>query len=204
MFSPSTVHVLPFDPCHGADTARQYGTKYAGKPEKYYYLEGERGGVRDFLKCRTVGLCMTHNRLLNFHVVRATRPVQFTPTAFIQEQGKKTPRDPNHIAKHPLYPDPHYYLSHTSKYFFRHAKLRHLRVEQFNRYFALSDEASKTNGAPTLEDTGADEEDTVLPETHHRHYDEYAESVPPGQLFASAKSVVGARRRKQARLAVSR
>ena len=85
MFSPSTVHVLPFDPFHGADTARQYATKYAGKEEKFYYLETERSGVKDrgpaikfqkplpetaaqesckdFLKCRTVGLCMAHNRL---------------------------------------------------------------------------------------------------------------------------------------------
>ena len=36
MFSPSTVHVLPFDPHHGADTARQYAGKYASKPEKWY------------------------------------------------------------------------------------------------------------------------------------------------------------------------
>ena len=28
---------------------------------------------------RTVGLCMVFNRILNFHVVRSTRPCQFTP-----------------------------------------------------------------------------------------------------------------------------
>ena len=54
MFSPATVHVLPFDPSHGADQARQYAGKYASKPEKWYYLETERGGVKDFLKCRTI------------------------------------------------------------------------------------------------------------------------------------------------------
>ena len=72
MYSPSTVHVLPFDPSYGGDTARQYAGKYASKPEKWYpcvkadqervsvvvvrfefrvfaryYLETERGGVKD-------------------------------------------------------------------------------------------------------------------------------------------------------------
>ena len=94
MFSPATVNVLPFDPRHGADQARQYATKYAGKPEKYYFLETERDGVKDFLKCRTVGLCMAHNRLLNFHVVRSTRPVQFTPTSFVPDKDMRTLRDP--------------------------------------------------------------------------------------------------------------
>ena len=34
MFSPSTIHVLPFDPQHGCDNARVYAGKYASKPEK--------------------------------------------------------------------------------------------------------------------------------------------------------------------------
>ena len=34
MFSPSTIHVLPFDPYHGNDNARVYAGKYASKPEK--------------------------------------------------------------------------------------------------------------------------------------------------------------------------
>ena len=34
MFSPSTIHVLPFDPQHGSDNARVYAGKYASKPEK--------------------------------------------------------------------------------------------------------------------------------------------------------------------------
>ena len=36
MFSPSTIHVLPFDPQHGSDDARVYAGKYASKPEKDY------------------------------------------------------------------------------------------------------------------------------------------------------------------------
>ena len=50
MFSPATVHVLPFDPSHGADQARQYAGTYASKPEKWYYLETERDGVKDFFE----------------------------------------------------------------------------------------------------------------------------------------------------------
>ena len=34
MFSPATIHVLPFDPLHGNDNARVYAGKYASKPEK--------------------------------------------------------------------------------------------------------------------------------------------------------------------------
>ena len=203
MFSPATTHCLPFDPRYGADSARQYAGKYAAKPEKWFFLETQRSGVKDFLKCRTIGLCMAHNRLLNFHVVRNTRPVQFTPGDFVPEKGSKTTRDPSHVLKNPLYPDPHFYLSHTGKYFFRHMDLRHLRVEQFNRYFALSNEGANAT-APTMEDTCADEDDIVQPEEHHRHYDQDAEAIAPGAKYASAATVTGARRRKQARLAVSR
>jgi len=35
MFSPSTIQIVPFDPEHGPDTARQYAGKYASKPEKW-------------------------------------------------------------------------------------------------------------------------------------------------------------------------
>ena len=56
MFSPSTVHVLPFDPRYDADSARQYAGKYASKPEKCYYLESVRGGVKDFFEVSDRGL----------------------------------------------------------------------------------------------------------------------------------------------------
>ena len=34
MFSPATIHVLPFDPHHGNDNARVYAGKNASKPER--------------------------------------------------------------------------------------------------------------------------------------------------------------------------
>ena len=68
MFSPSTINVLPFDPHHNVDQAKLYCTKYAGKPEKSYFLDvGQAGSkVKRFLQARTVGACMAVNRLLNF------------------------------------------------------------------------------------------------------------------------------------------
>ena len=102
------MHCLPFDPRYGADSARQYAGKYASKAEKWYFLETERDGLKDFLKCRTVGLCMAHNRLLNFRVVRSTRPVVYTPAEFVPSRDSRTSRDPTHVQRIPDYPDPHF------------------------------------------------------------------------------------------------
>ena len=141
MFSPSTVHVLPFDPRFGCDAARLYAAKYAAKPEKSFFLETHTGGaqesahnsVKRLLRCRTVGLCAAHNSLLGCRVVRSTRPVVWTPTSFVPPREKRTPRAPAHLAKNPEYPDPRHYLSATQQYFFRSPAQRHLRIEQFLR-----------------------------------------------------------------------
>ena len=59
MFSPSSVNVLAFDPLHGADQARAYATKYCAKPEKWYFMATENSnGLQNWLKARTVGICM--------------------------------------------------------------------------------------------------------------------------------------------------
>ena len=182
-----------------ARQARGYAGKYCSKPEAWYFLETEKNGLKDWLKCRTVGLCMAYNRLLNFHIVRSTRPVQWTPAMFVPSNDSRALRDPSHVQKCPEYPDPKYYLNHTQKYFFRNAELRHLRVEQFNRYFAM---AGDKDAAPmTLEDTMDDEDDDIMPDETHRHSDPAMERVPPGTMFKSTcKNVPGCRRRKSARL----
>ena len=71
----------------------------------WYYLETSSNGLKNFLKCRTVGLCMTHNRLLGCHVVRSTKPVHYIFPVFISPRDRRMPRDEKHLAKHPHYPD---------------------------------------------------------------------------------------------------
>ena len=211
MFSPSNIHVLPFDPRFGCDAARLYAAKYAAKPEKSFFLETHTEGVRDLphnsvkklLQCRTVGLCAAHNRILGYRVVRCTRPVIWTPTSFVQPRDQSTPRSPAHLASRPDYPHSQFYLSATQQYFFRHGDLRHLRIEQFNRYFSSCRDNAR-DGQETLENAAGDEDDNVAAETSHRHYDPWAESVLPGTTLASSHQVDSVRRRKQARLAVSR
>jgi hypothetical protein len=50
-YSPSSVNVLAFDPSHGADQARGYAAKYCSKPERYFFLEGEKNGVKAWSLC---------------------------------------------------------------------------------------------------------------------------------------------------------
>ena len=48
VYSPSSVNVLAFDPTHGADQARGYACKYCAKPKRYFFLEGEKNGVKSW------------------------------------------------------------------------------------------------------------------------------------------------------------
>ena len=102
---------------------------------------------------------MAFNRLLSFHVVRPTRPCIFIPACFIGKTEYRNKRDPGHLQKFPTYPDPQYYLTFTQKYFFRDQSLRHLRVEQFNRYLYVAAGENTTGNSYTAEDTVADVDD---------------------------------------------
>ena len=106
----------------------------------------------------------------------------WTPGEFVPERSSRTPRTAFHIERHLGYPDPHFYLNHTGKYFFRNEALRGLRLEQYNRYWATVDEG--TSGGATLEETCCDE--GSLPQVDHKDYDEFSESAPEGQRFASS------------------
>ena len=46
VYSPSSVNVMPFDPLRRCDHARAYATKYASKPEKWYFMETEKNGLK--------------------------------------------------------------------------------------------------------------------------------------------------------------
>ena len=90
------------------------------------------------------------------------------------------------------------------KYFFRNAALRHLRVEQFNRYCYMAGEGD-TQAAGTMEDTIPSDEEPAPPDLSHRNYDEVMEETPPGAHFlASFSHVPGCKRRVQTRLGCSR
>ena len=148
---------------------------------------------------------MAFNRLLRFHVVRSTRPCVFIPACFLGQKAYRTPRDPGHIERNPKYPDPKYFLNYTQKYMFRHASLRHLRVEQFNRYLSPS-ESNNAKEAQTAEDTIEDvPEDAPPTNIHHRNYDKLMEGTAPGKHFPStAQHLPGCKRRMNSRLGVSR
>jgi hypothetical protein len=115
MFSPSVINVLPFHPHHGSGHARQYVGKYAAKPEKYFFLDTSANGVRQFLKGRTIGVCMAINRLLGFRVVRSTKPVVCTSVCFAPPSWSRIQRDSAHRQMNFDYPDTEYYLTNTQK-----------------------------------------------------------------------------------------
>ena len=136
-----------------------------------------KNGVKDFLRCRTVGLPMVHNRLLGFQVVKSTRPVQYFVSAFIPGKDYRVPRSDSHKARCPGFPDPHYHFNKTQEYLFRNERLRHLRLEAFHRYFSC---ASEQHRDETLEDT-VGEPDNVFVDPCHRNYDPDAEALVPGE-----------------------
>ncbi len=90
-------------------------------------METLQDGVKSFLKARTVGVCIAISRLLNFRVVRSTRPVVFTPVKFVPDAWARTTRSPDHCRRCPGYPGPTYFLNRPQKDFFRNPALRHLR-----------------------------------------------------------------------------
>ena len=212
MFSTSSVNVIGFDPNRNTDQARAYAAKYCSKPEKYFYLETTnkdetQNALKKWLQCRTVGLPTAWNRLLNFHTVRSTKAVVYTAPTFVQEPGNCSLRFAEHILAHPDYPEPMNYLTYNGKYFFRNARLRHLRLEQFNRYCIIMDKSISTTNL-TSENT-IDDDDSVNPyrvlDADHRNFDPTMEGTAVGTIFPpSAAGVPSARRRNDERLGVSR
>ena len=100
---------------------------------------------------------------MNFHVVRSTKAVTFSPSVFLGDPAYRHSREPWHVKNHPDYPDANYYLNHIQKYYFRHPDLRHLRHEQFNRYLYFSGEHV------TNEDTVAEEGEGTTDDPSHRN-----------------------------------
>ena len=170
-----------FDFLRGADQCRSYACKYCGKPEPWYFLPttgGEANPVKRFLQSRNVGLCMCHNRLLGFHVVRSTVNTQFLWPQFTMDANARVARDPEHCLWNPSYPDAEYYLTEVQKYMFRNEELRHLRLAQFFRYFKHQEDektAKKKEKAPAMrtdEDTLNEEDEGAIEDDQcHQNYD---------------------------------
>ena len=101
--------------------------------------DNDQNQLKKWLMARTVGLPTAWNRLLNFHFVRSTKAVVYTPHMFVQDAGSgfASLRTTEHMEQHPGYPDPVYYLSFLGKYFYRNPALRHLRVEQFRAFIGI-------------------------------------------------------------------
>jgi hypothetical protein len=143
---------------------------------------------------------MAHNRLLGFKVVRSTKPVVRIFTEFVPAEVSCTPRDPQHKAKQVHYPDPEYYLNKIQKYFFRSGELRHLRVAQYNRYFAC-----QSQDAPEAEEEIYDAENDGSPaDLHHQNSDLKSERIREGTVFSSSiQGLPYVRRRRTANLAAT-
>ncbi len=112
MFNPSSVNVLGFDPHQSRDEARAYAGKYCSKPEKLYFMATQDvDGVKTWLRTRTTGLPLAITRRFNFHVIRSTFAVVWTPSNFVQAAAGAWQRTPEHLSQHPGYPDPAHLLS---------------------------------------------------------------------------------------------
>ncbi len=89
------------------------------------------------------------------------------------------------------------------RYFFRNEKLRHLRIEQFTRYFFLAGETEFA--AFTKENTQADPEEDFSEDGSHRNYDRVSSQIPENSHYLAAfKAVPGCKKRNSHRLGVSR
>ena len=90
---------MPYYYLRGADQARLYACKYAGKPEPWFYMEttgGEANPVKRFLQRRHVGKPMCHSRMLGFHVVRSIAPTQHLWPQFTVDSKSRIERKPEH------------------------------------------------------------------------------------------------------------
>ena len=96
-------------------------------------METDDKCLKDWLKCRTVGLCMAFNRLLNFHVVRSTVSTQYMWPQYTVDANSRIERKPDHKENVPKYPDAEFYLNEVQYYVFRNVQLRHIRIAQFIR-----------------------------------------------------------------------
>ena len=149
--------------------------------------------MKRYLQCRNCGLCMAHNRLLGYRVVRSTVPTLFLWPQFTVDPATRMARGEEHLAKAARYPDKHHYMNQVQKFFFRNEELRYLRLGQFFRYLTHSSEEAPGR-APTLltqENTMAPLDEARVPDDPtHRHYDHrVSRQVAPGEKWPCCASL---------------
>ena len=126
---------------------------------------------------------MAHNRLSGFRVVRQTKDVKFLHTVFLPASDGRKQRDAEHKEAKPLYPDANFYLNLTQKYFHRAKALRHLRLEQFHKYFVEVSDVSNIGDEDTPGLAGEDYQSNDR--CHHKHFDMSSDGMMPGVKFSS-------------------
>ena len=174
---------------------------------------GEANPVKRYLQSRNIGLCMCHSRMLGFQVVRSTKATRYLVDKFTIPDKDRIRRSEEHLEDVIGYPDAEFYLNEVQKYFFRHPDLRHLRVEQFFRYFnhtAVDTARAKIPVAQRTEETTVDGEEAERLATDdlcHRHFDSTASALAPGTSLACAqrcRAIPSAHRRRNTDLCVPR
>jgi len=132
------VQIQVFDPLKGGRMAGVYIVKYCGKEEKVSLVETvhpEDTEVTEYLKTRIVGACMAFFRHNGGRIAELHHDVLFFPCEF--ESSTKVLRPLWHQQVRTHYPHQLRFLCPQEKYFFRPEMLRHLRVDQWYRYYTI-------------------------------------------------------------------
>jgi len=151
------VQIQVFDPLKGGRMAGVYIVKYCGKEEKVSLVETvhpEDTEVTEYLKTRIVGACMAFFRHNGGRVAELHHDVWFFPCEF--ESSTKVLRPLWHQQVRTQYPHQLRFLCPQEKFFFRPGVLRHLRVDQWYRYYTiLSKHQAKHGDADERADTAS-------------------------------------------------
>ena len=95
--------------------------------------------------------------------------------------SERSERTEKHKQQYPFYPDPDNYMNLTEKYFYRSEDLRHLRLEQFHRYFSVGAQDQDYDDTPDIAGVQYQSPDACC----HRHFDGRAQAAQAGEVHAA-------------------
>ena len=185
----SHVQMQIFCPIKGGRMAGVYCVLYTGKSEKTELLETLHPGdnaVATYLKTRVLGAPMVIYRQMGGSVLRLNNDVDYTTMGFSSTSGRQ--RSLAHTLKSSTYVKEKMFLTSEEKFLWRPARLHHLRVDQWQRYYKCvpkgkQPELSQHDGNQTRRGFTRewravhDEPDDPA----NPHYDKYASEEPIGQ-----------------------